>query len=77
MPTIERRGVTLLGIAVTNLQGRGEGVQLDIDGRARAVDSALDELRDRYGARSVTRAVLLGRRSAQPWLFPGEEPELD
>jgi DNA polymerase-4 len=77
MPTLERRGVTLLGVAVTNLQGRGEGVQLELDTAAGAVDEALDELRDRYGARSVTRAVLLDHRHAQPWLFPGEEPELD
>ena len=74
MPLLERRGVTLLGVAVTNLQGRGEGVQLEIDGAAGAVDAALDELRDRYGTPSVTRAVLLGQRGAQPWLFPGEEP---
>jgi DNA polymerase-4 len=74
MPVLERRGVTLLGIAVTNLQGRGEGVQLELDGAGAAVDMALDDLRNRYGARSVTRAVLLGHRAAQPWLFPGEEP---
>lgn len=74
MPALERRGVTLLGIAVTNLHGPGEGMQLELDGAGGAVDSALDDLRDRYGARSVTRAVLLGHRAAQPWLFPGEEP---
>jgi DNA polymerase-4 len=74
MPMLERRGVTLLGVAVTNLQGRGEGIQLEIDGSGGAVDAALDELRNRYGARSITRAVLLGRRRSQPWLFPGEEP---
>ena len=74
LPIIERRGVTLLGVAVTNLQGRGEGVQLELDGSGPAVDAALDELRNRYGTRSVTRAVLLGQRDAQPWLFPGEEP---
>ena len=75
MPTLERRGVTLLGLAATNLQARGEGIQLDLDTRGRAVDAALDDLRNRYGTRSITRAVLLGRRAAQPWLFPGEEPE--
>jgi DNA polymerase-4 len=74
MPTLERRGVTLLGLAVTNLSARGEGVQLELDGAGGAVDAALDDLRDRYGARAVTRAVLLGHRAAQPWLFPGEEP---
>ncbi len=74
MPLLERRGVTLLGVAVSNLQGRGEGVQLELDGAGAAVDAALDRLRERYGAGSITRAVLLGRRPAQPWLFPGEEP---
>jgi DNA polymerase-4 len=77
MTMLERRGVTLLGVAVTNLQGRGEGVQLELDRAPGAVDAALDELRDRYGTRSVTRAVLLGHRRAQPWLFPGEEPDVD
>ncbi len=74
MPIIERRGITLLGVAVSNLQGRGEGVQLELDRSGGAVDAALDELRSRYGTRSITRAVLLGQRGAQPWLFPGEEP---
>jgi DNA polymerase-4 len=74
MPMLERRGVTLLGVAVTNLQRHGEGIQLELDEAGDAVDAALDELRRRYGPRSITRAVLLGRRRSQPWLFPGEEP---
>ena len=47
MPIIERRGITLLGVAVSNLQGRGEGVQLELDRSGGAVDAALDELRSR------------------------------
>ena len=74
MPELQQRGVTLLGLSVSNLQGPGEGVQLELERASAAVDAALDDLRDRYGARSVTRAVLLGQRAAQPWLFPGEEP---
>ena len=79
MPLIERRGVTLLGISVSNLEPWGTGVQLalPVDGPGNAIDAAVDQLRRRFGASSVTRAALLGRRAAQPWLLPGEEPELD
>ncbi len=79
MPLIERRGVTLLGISVSNLEPWGTGVQLalPVDGPGNAIDAAVDQLRRRFGTSSVTRAALLGRRAAQPWLLPGEEPELD
>jgi DNA polymerase-4 len=64
MSMIERRGLTLVGITVANLDDRGVGVQLalPLDGRWTAeLDSAIDELRERYGPDAVTRAVLLGR----------------
>jgi DNA polymerase-4 len=63
MPTIERRGLTLVGLSVANLAD-DRAVQLvlpfvrNADG---ALDAALDELRERFGADAVTRAVLLGR----------------
>ena len=63
MPLIEREGLTLVGIAVTNLDDE-RAVQLvlpferDVEG---ALDTALDEVRARFGAGAVTRAVLLGR----------------
>jgi DNA polymerase IV len=63
LPTIERRGLTMIGVAVANLQN-APPVQLALPfGRASggALDCALDEVRDRYGANAVTRAVLLGR----------------
>jgi DNA polymerase-4 len=63
MPMIERQGLTLVGVAVANLE--------DVDGgqlvlpfelhRSDALDAALDEVRDRFGSAAVTRAVLLGR----------------
>jgi DNA polymerase-4 len=62
-PLIERRGITLVGIAVTNLDD-GRALQLELPfGRpdADALDAALDEVRDRFGSAAVTRAVLLGR----------------
>jgi DNA polymerase-4 len=63
MPTIERQGLTLVGISVANLED-ADAVQLGLpidpysDG---ALDAALDEVRDRFGSKAVTRAVLLGR----------------
>ena len=62
-PMIERRGLTLVGIAVGNLEG-DDAVQLalPLDRRSGgALDTALDALRDRFGSRAVTRAALLGR----------------
>ena len=63
LPLIERQGLTLVGIAVTNLDDE-RAVQLvlpferDVEG---ALDTALDEVRARFGTGAVTRAVLLGR----------------
>ncbi|HVD66651.1 MAG TPA: DNA polymerase IV [Gaiellaceae bacterium] len=62
-PTIERRGLTLLGLAVANLAD-DRPVQLVLPLNrvcGGALDAALDEVRERYGAAAVTRAVLLGR----------------
>jgi DNA polymerase-4 len=59
--TIERRGLTLLGITLTNLEDAAD-VQLVLAfERRRAIDEALDSVRDRYGTTAITRAVLLGR----------------
>jgi DNA polymerase-4 len=63
IPMIERRGITLIGVALTNLSD-DDAVQLALpleEHRALALDLALDELRERYGPNAVTRAVLLGR----------------
>jgi DNA polymerase IV len=62
-PTIERRGLTLVGIAVGNLE-TDDAVQLalPLDRRSNgALDAALDAVRERFGSRAVTRAALLGR----------------
>jgi DNA polymerase-4 len=63
LPMIERQGLTLVGIAVSNLQN-DDAVQLVLPfGRhtGSALDAALDQVRDRFGSSAITRAVLLGR----------------
>lgn len=61
-PLIEDQGITLLGISIANLDdARAVQLVLPFDGHGRALDTALDGVRDRFGSASVTRAVLLGR----------------
>ena len=60
---IEDRGLTLLGMAVGNLDD-DDTVQLALpfDRHAGgALDAALDEIKERFGTAAVTRTVLLGR----------------
>lgn len=75
--TIERRGITLLGIAVSNLnEGRhGEQLELALDGGPDpALDTAVDEIRDRFGSDAIRRAATVRRGvELSPWLRPGEE----
>ncbi len=62
-PLVEARGLTLVGVAVANLDDAG-AVQLTLPFRAArgpSLDRAVDEVRDRFGTAAVTRAVLLGR----------------
>jgi DNA polymerase IV len=62
-PMIASQGLTLIGVAVANLQNdrpvqlalpfeRHPGIELDL---------AIDEIRTRFGLSAITRAVLLGR----------------
>ncbi len=63
MPTIRARGITLVGVTFTNL-GSDAAIQLTLPldaTRADAVDAAVDWVRERFGSRSIERAVLLGR----------------
>jgi DNA polymerase IV len=75
LPVIEQEGCTLVGVAVSNIEGTGgEQLALPVDRPGAAIDTVLDEVRDRFGAQAVTRAALLGRgRDAAPWLLPGDE----
>jgi DNA polymerase IV len=71
-PEIERRGLTLVGLAVANLEN-APPVQLAVSDRPKEdadLDAALDEVRDRFGHKAITRAVLIGRgeRAEMPLL---------
>jgi DNA polymerase-4 len=60
---IRRRGVTLVGFSIANLDDDG-AVQLALPFGGRvggALDAVLDDVKDRFGADALTRAVLLGR----------------
>jgi DNA polymerase-4 len=61
VPLIERRGLTLVGVALTNLE-ENPATQLSFPlDRQRALDATVDDLRDRFGSAAITRAVLLSR----------------
>ena len=63
MPMIDSQGITLIGLALGNLEDEG-AIQLalpfDVQ-RASALDATLDDVRERFGGSAITRAVLLGR----------------
>jgi DNA polymerase-4 len=62
-PLIERRGLTLVGVAVANLDSGG-AVQLELPFEGHSgddLDTALDTVRDRFGSSAVMRAALLGQ----------------
>jgi DNA polymerase IV len=62
---IERRGLTLVGVAVSNLAD-DTPVQLPLPFARRCeleLDLAIDEIRERFGLDAVKRAVLLGRET--------------
>jgi DNA polymerase IV len=62
MPMIERQGITLIGVSLTNLDHDDNQLVLPFDGhRAAALDAVLDDVRDRFGSTAIMRAVLLGR----------------
>jgi DNA polymerase-4 len=63
-PIIQSRGVTLVGVSLTNLLNDG-AIQLALpfdSHRIDALDAALDNVRDRFGTAAITRAVLLDQR---------------
>jgi len=63
LPTIQRQGLTMVGVSVANLQNR-DAVQLPLPFDRRnedALDTVLDRLRERFGSDAVRRATLLGR----------------
>jgi DNA polymerase-4 len=67
MPTISTRGLTLVGVALSNLSDEG-GVQLRLPfDHARELDETLDRIRDRFGSAAITRGALVGRDPG-PWV---------
>jgi DNA polymerase-4 len=62
-PMIRRRGLTLVGVAVANLEDdRFVQLRLPLERRSReALDAAIDDVRERFGVNALTRGVLLGR----------------
>ncbi|MGI8879291.1 MAG: DNA polymerase IV [Jatrophihabitans sp.] len=73
MPLIRDRGVTLVGVALANLDDAG-AVQLELpfrDRRMSNLDEAVDGVRDRFGTTALTRGVLVGRdRGMQVPMLP-------
>jgi DNA polymerase-4 len=63
VPMIERQGLTLVGVAVANLENDLPAqLTLPFDRYSGgALDAVLDEVRARFGPTAITRAVLLGR----------------
>jgi DNA polymerase-4 len=63
-PLTAERGLTLVGFAVTNIDAAG-AQQLELPFGAAvdpiALDSAVDQVRSRYGNTALTRGVLVGR----------------
>jgi DNA polymerase-4 len=80
LPTLREQGVTLIGVALSNLED-ADRVQLAIpfdDSRLDELDRALDEVRERYGSRAVMRAagLTLGERDELVWPDAQEDPLL-
>ena len=62
-PLIEGQGLTLIGITIANLDD-DDAVQLSLPFDREpgvALDEAMDQVNDRFGSTTVTRAVLLGK----------------
>jgi DNA polymerase-4 len=66
-PLVQRRGLTLIGLSVGNLEdSTSEQLMLPLGHRPGAtLDATLDDLRARFGSGSITRGSLLGRDLGQ------------
>jgi DNA polymerase-4 len=62
-PTIREQGITLLGVALGNLED-DYAIQLALPfdrRRSSDLDAVLDDIRERFGTGAITRAVLIGK----------------
>jgi DNA polymerase-4 len=77
-PLIERRGITLIGLTIANLENDLPFqlcLPFDVDD-GELLDAALDEIRHRYGPTAITRGLLLGHRTGPEMpLLPDEEAD--
>jgi DNA polymerase IV len=72
LPLIERRGLTLVGVTVAELENADTvQLRLPVEAHGSALDAALDAVRERFGSKAITRAVLVGRAEGlSPPLLP-------
>ncbi len=73
-PIIEQRGITLLGVTLEDLSA-DDALQLElpIEGDPEedsALDAAVDELRERFGSKAITRASLIGNDGVEAPILP-------
>ncbi len=71
-PEVEARGVTKVGVAISGLTD-DDAVQLALPfgkGSGLRLDAAVDEIRDRFGVDSMTRAPLVGQVSQDMPMLP-------
>ncbi|MFS0886219.1 DNA polymerase IV [Aeromicrobium sp. 179-A 4D2 NHS] len=60
---IERDGITLVGVALSGLDGHGAQLALPLEGEADpALDATLDRVAERFGTSAVRRGSHVGRR---------------
>ena len=74
---IARRGLTLVGFQASGLDDQGEQLLLPLTSATDpGLDTALDAVRDRFGARAVRRGVQLGRGERAPMpILPDQEDD--
>ena len=66
-PTILVRGLTLIGVALTNLSD-AQTIQLALPfDRVAELDRTLDALRERFGSSAISRGALVGHDPG-PWV---------
>lgn len=60
-PTIERQGLTLIGLSIANLSN-ADAVQMTLPfADLSALDKAVDHVRDKFGTNSISRAANVGK----------------